>query len=94
MDFVAYGPFGEVRRFNRNYRVNGDVIPDRKVEYGLAVGACRTDACQASANLDLRYGLSSRWTVRGGVDRFWRDSLPGYPTPTSAWAARSATPGV
>lgn len=81
MDFVAYGPFGEVRRFNRNYRVNGDVIPDRKVEYGLAVGACRTDACQASTNLDLRYGLSSRWTVRGGLDRFWRDSLPGLSHP-------------
>ena len=81
MDFVAYGPFGEVRRFNRNYRVNGDVIPDRKIEYGLAVGACRTAACQASANLDLRYGLSSRWTVRGGVDRFWRDSLPGLSHP-------------
>lgn len=81
MDFVAYGPFGEVRRFNRNYRVNRDVIPDRKVEYGLAVGACRADACQASANLDLRYGLSSHWTVRGGVDRFWRDSLPGLSHP-------------
>jgi len=81
MDFVAYGPFGEVRRFNRNYRVSGDVIPDRKVEYGLTVGACRTDACGASANLDLRYGISSRWTVRGGVDRFWRDSLPGLSHP-------------
>ncbi|HEX2219772.1 MAG TPA: carboxypeptidase-like regulatory domain-containing protein [Gemmatimonadales bacterium] len=77
MDFVAYGPFGEIRRFNQNYRVSGDVIPDRKVEYGLAVGACRTPQCRASANLDLRYGLSSRWTVRGGVDQFWRDSLPG-----------------
>lgn len=77
MDFVAYGPFGEVRRFNRNYRVNGDVIPDRRLEYGLAVGGCRTHDCQASANLDVRYGISSRWTVRGGLDRFWRDSLPG-----------------
>jgi hypothetical protein len=77
MDFVAYGPFGEVRRFNRNYRVSGDVIPDRKVEYGLALGACRTEACQASANLDLRYGISRRWTVRAGVDQFWRDSLSG-----------------
>ena len=81
MDFIAYGPFGEVRRFNRNYRVNGDVIPDRKVEYGLAVGACRADACRASANLDLRYGITSRWTIRGGVDRFWRDSLPGLSHP-------------
>jgi hypothetical protein len=77
MDFVAYGPFGEVRRFNRNYRVSGDVIPGRKLEYGLALGACRTDACRASANLDLRYGLSRHWTIRGGVDQFWRDSLSG-----------------
>lgn len=81
MDFVAYGPFGEVRRFNRNYRVSGDVIPDRRLEYGVALGACRTDACEASANLDLRYGLSSHWTIRGGVDRFWRDSVSGLSHP-------------
>jgi hypothetical protein len=77
VDFVAYGPFGEVRRFNQNYRVSTDVIPRRRIEYGLAVGGCRTSECQANANLDLRYGLTSRWTVRGGVDQFWRDSLPG-----------------
>ena len=77
VDFVAYGPFGEVRRFNQNYRVSTDVIPGRRVEYGLAVGGCRTSECRANANLDLRYGLNSRWTVRGGVDQFWRDSLPG-----------------
>jgi hypothetical protein len=77
MDFVAYGPFGEVRRFNQNYRVSTDVIPGRRVEYGLAAGGCRTAECRANANLDLRYGLTSRWTVRGGVDQFWRDSLPG-----------------
>ena len=76
MDFVAYGPFGEVRRFNQNYRVSTDVIPGRKVEYGLAAGGCRTAECRANANLDLRYGLTSRWTVRGGVDQFWRDALP------------------
>jgi hypothetical protein len=81
MDFVAYGPFGEVRRFNRNYRVSGDVIPGRKVEYGFALGGCRTDECQASANLDLRYGITSQWTIRGGVDRFWRDSLAGLSHP-------------
>jgi hypothetical protein len=77
VDFVAYGPFGEVRRFNQNYRVSSDVIPGRRVEYGLAVGGCRTAGCRANANLDLRYGLTPRWTVRGGVDQFWRDSLPG-----------------
>ncbi|HJR51801.1 MAG TPA: hypothetical protein VJ794_11885, partial [Gemmatimonadales bacterium] len=77
MDFVAYGPFGEIRRFNQNYRVSTEVIPDRRLEYGLAVGGCRTTECRANANLDLRYGLTPRWTVRGGVDQFWRDSLPG-----------------
>jgi hypothetical protein len=77
MDFVAYGPFGEIRRFNQNYRVSTDVIPGRRLEYGLAVGGCRTTECRANANLDLRYGLTPRWTVRGGVDQFWRDTLPG-----------------
>ena len=77
MDFVAYGPFGEIRRFNQNYRVSTDVIPGRRLEYGLAMGGCRTAECQANANLDLRYGLTPKWTVRGGVDQFWRDSLPG-----------------
>jgi len=77
MDFVAYGPFGEIRRFNQNYRVSAEVIPGRRLEYGLAVGGCRTTECRANANLDLRYGLTPRWTVRGGVDQFWRDSLPG-----------------
>ena len=81
MDFVAYGPFGEIRRFNHNYRVSTDVIPGRRLEYGLTVGGCRTTECQANANLDLRYGLTPRWTVRGGVDRFWRDSLPGLSHP-------------
>jgi hypothetical protein len=77
MDFVAYGPFGEIRRFNQNYRVSTDVIPGRRFEYGVAAGGCRTTECRANANLDLRYGLSPRWTVRGGVEQFWRDSLPG-----------------
>ena len=77
VDFVAYGPFGETRRFDESYRVSGDVIPAHKVEYGLAVGGCRTVQCRASANLDLRYGFSSRWTVRGGLEHFWRDSVPG-----------------
>lgn len=81
VDFVAYGPFGEVRRFNQNYRVSTDVIPGRRFEYGFAVGGCRRAECRANANLDLRYGLTSRWTVRGGVDQFWRDSLPGLSHP-------------
>ena len=77
MDFIAYGPFGEIRRFNQNYRVSSHVIPERRFEYGVAVGGCRAVECRANANLDLRYGINRRWTLRGGVDQFWRESLDG-----------------
>lgn len=90
VDFIAYGPFGEVRQFNRTYRVSTQVIRARRFEYGLSAGACRradslqvvvegdtirTTVCQATANADLRYGLSTRWTLFGGVDQFWREGL-------------------
>jgi len=81
VDFVAYGPFGEVRQFNQTYRVVSDVIPARRFEYGLSFGGCRGPSCQANGNLDLRYGLSPRWTVRGGMDQFWRDTLPSLSHP-------------
>jgi hypothetical protein len=81
VDFVAYGPFGEMREFNRTYRVAGDALPARRFEYALAAGGCRTPECAANANLDLRYGLNRRWSVRGGIDRFWRDTLPGLSHP-------------
>lgn len=75
VDFVAYGPFGEVREFNRTYRVRTEGLPANKLEYGLSAGECRTTRCSATGNLDLRYGLSTRWTARAGVEQFWRDSL-------------------
>jgi hypothetical protein len=94
VDFVAYGPLGDVREFGRTYRVLSDLLPARQFEYGLSGGACRDALCRASGNLDLRYGLTSRVTVQGGVDRFWRDSLGdlwhpyGQVTanPTNDWA--------
>jgi hypothetical protein len=81
VDFVAYGPFGEIREFNRTYRVAGDALPASRFEYAVAAGGCRSPECSANANLDLRYGLSRRWSVRGGIDRFWRDTLPGLSHP-------------
>lgn len=82
VDFIAYGPFGEVRQFNRTYRVNPNAIPAGRIEYGVSLGACRgTAPCTANGNADLRYGLSTRWTVGGGVDRFWRDTLPDLTHP-------------
>jgi hypothetical protein len=75
VDFIAYGPFGEMRTFNQTYRVRNADLPARRFEYGLSLGACRTVQCRANGNIDLRYGPSARWTVRAGMDQFWRDSL-------------------
>ncbi len=75
VDFIAYGPFGEVREFNQSYRVRPLSIPAGRVEYGLSFGACRSAQCGTNGNVDLRYGINDRWTVRAGMDRFTRDSL-------------------
>jgi hypothetical protein len=75
VDFIAYGPFGEMRTFNQAYRVLPTSVPAGRFEYGLSFGACRSSVCGASGNLDLRYGLSDRWTIRAGADHFSRDSL-------------------
>jgi hypothetical protein len=85
VDFVAYGPFGEERPFVRSYRVLGELLPARRVEYGLSAGQCAGGplaGCRATTNVDLRYGLTGRWTARAGVDRFWRDSLGTQPRGT------------
>jgi hypothetical protein len=94
VDFVAYGPLGEVREFDRTYRVLGELLPSRRFEYGVSGGACRDPRCRASGNLDLRYGLTPRVTLQGGADRFWRNGLADlwHPyarvtaNPTNDWA--------
>jgi hypothetical protein len=103
VDFVAYGPFGEIREFNRTYRVLSELLPARQFEYGLAGGRCPqpTVICDATANLDLRYGVTRRWTVQSGLDQYWRDSLPNrtHPyaavvgNPSNAWAVQSEVVG-
>jgi hypothetical protein len=76
VDFIAYGPFGEIREFNQTYRLRTDALPTHQFEYGLSLGQCRTTQCDATGNVDLRYGLSSRWSARAGFDGFWR-TRPG-----------------
>jgi hypothetical protein len=71
VDFVAYGPFGEVRTFNRTFRALPSMVPGGVLEYGVSAGACRVSRCSATANLDLGYGVSPRWTLRGGIDHLW-----------------------
>ena len=103
VDFIAYGPFGEIREFNRTYRVLAELLPAQRFEYGLSAGKCPAPAitCRATANLDLRYGATRRWTIQGGIDRFWRDSLPDrlHPyasivgNPSNSWALQSEIVG-
>src|SRR5467141_1474366 len=104
VDFVAYGPFGEIREFNRTYRVLSELLPARRFEYGLAAGRCPQPSfvCNATTNLDLRYGATARWTVQGGLDQYWRDSLSDrtHPyaaligNPSNAWAIQSDVVGA
>ena len=75
VDFVAYGPYGQVRRFNQTYRVVSEQLPYKQLEYGLAAGECVADLCANAFNADLHYGLSPRVTVRGGVEGYSRDGL-------------------
>lgn len=75
VQFIAYGPFGERRVFGRTYRVSSALLPAHHFEYAASGGECRFLACSATANLDLRYGLTRQWTLQAGADRFWRDSL-------------------
>jgi hypothetical protein len=93
VDLVAYGPFGEERRFNRTYRVSRSLLPRGSWEYGAAAGECVTLECEGTLNADIRYGATERVTFRAGFDRFWRDTLPdlNHPylsvaaSPTNAW---------
>ncbi len=71
VDFIAYGPFGEVRTFNRTFRALPSMLPAGTVEYAVSAGECRGGACEAGANVDLLYGASRRWTLRAGMDRSW-----------------------
>jgi hypothetical protein len=89
VDLVAYGPFGEVRRINRTYRVLGQLLPAGRFEYGLSAGACRSSLCDATGNLDLRYGVGRRWTARAGVEQLWRDAHPDL---TQPYASVSGAP--
>ena len=75
VDFIAYGPTGQVRRFNQTYRVVSEQLPYRRFEYGVAAGECIATLCNGALNADAHYGLSRRVTVRGGVEGYSRDGL-------------------
>lgn len=90
LELRAYGPSGQVEVWHRAIRVQPDRLPAGLFEYGLTAGRCRARACETQENLDLHYGLSREWTVRGGVEAFQRDTLPDLVQP---YAALSGTMG-
>ena len=81
VEFVAYGPFGERQTFSRTYRAHSALLPAGRLEYAASAGACRFAPCGAAANADLRYGLSTRWTMNTGMEHIWRDTLPDLAHP-------------
>ncbi|TVP56260.1 MAG: hypothetical protein EA351_08430 [Gemmatimonadales bacterium] len=81
VEVVAYGAHGEVVTMERLMLLRQDRLPGGRFEWGLSAGECRSGACRASGNLDLRYGLSDRWTLRAGTDGFHRDTLPDLAHP-------------
>lgn len=74
---VAFGPHGEIVTADRLLLLDQDRLPGGRFEWGLSGGDCRSPRCTLAGNLDLRYGISSRWTVRGGLEGFARDTVPG-----------------
>jgi hypothetical protein len=76
-ELALYGPGGEVVWKKRTIRVPFSRIPGGQFEYAVAGGECRLDPCDGLLSLDLRYGLTSRVTVQGGYDAFFRDPGSG-----------------
>jgi hypothetical protein len=68
IDFVAYGPFGEIKTFNQTFRALPSMLRAGEWEYGISAGACRIDRCSWNGNADVRVGVSRRLTIRGGID--------------------------
>jgi hypothetical protein len=89
VEFIAYGPDGEIRPFDRMVRVAMDQLPGGTFEYGVSAGECRRLACRGSGNLDLRYGVSPRVTVSGGLEAAWGDSVAEA---TQPYVSAAATP--
>jgi hypothetical protein len=74
LELVAYGPGGQSRRWRANVVVPFERLPAGRLEYVAAAGACHFDLCQRAASVDVRYGLSDRLTVQGGLSQY---AMPG-----------------
>ena len=87
---VEYGPLGDSTSSVRVVHPLADMVPPGKVYYAGSAGACVNTACRGMANVDLRYGLSSRLTLRSGVTSY---TLRGGAVLSRGYVGLSAVPG-
>lgn len=87
---VQYGPGGDSSSVVRVIHPLGDMVPPGKLYYAASAGACVSTTCKGLANADLRYGLTPRLTVRGGVTTY---TLAGGMTLSRGYVGLSALPG-
>ncbi len=76
LELRAYGPGGQMQLWERTVPIERERLPAGVFEYGVSAGQCQGRLCEAAANVDLHYGVTSNWTIRGGMEAFGRDSLP------------------
>lgn len=76
VDLLAVGPFGQTRALSENLRIGADLLPSNRSEYGVSAAQCRLrQQCIAAGTVDMRVGLTDRWTMRVGVDGVARDTV-------------------
>ncbi len=76
VEIRAYGPHGELQITRRAVRVDFDRLPAHHLEYDFSAGRVENHANEDMLELDLRYGVSERWTVRGGYESYHRSDAP------------------
>jgi hypothetical protein len=74
IEIRSYGPNGEMQISERAVRIDFDRLPHGQFEYGLSAGRTDYRGAAFAANADVRYGISSSWTARGGYDGYRLDS--------------------
>lgn len=77
VNLIAYGPGGQTIHLDRIIRARPAMLPEKAFEFGGSTGMCSERTCSWMMNVDLRYGLSSMWTIRGGASEFsWKNGNP------------------
>ena len=69
-DLVAYGPAGQTQDLAYVFHALPTLLPSHVFQYAASTGACLSASCTWTSNADLQYGVTSRWSVRGGATEY------------------------